>query len=88
MTIDGNEVTRNLAYYAMAHFSKFVRPGSVRIASSSLAALPNVAFRAPGGKVVLIVANNGKAPQDFVVRSHGKFFKTTLKEGAVGTYVW
>ena len=88
VTIDGNEVTRNLAYYAMAHFSKFVRPGSVRIASSSPATLASVAFRAPGGKDVLIVANDGKAPQDFVVRSHGKSFKTTLKEGAVGTYVW
>ncbi|HXJ03629.1 MAG TPA: glycoside hydrolase family 30 beta sandwich domain-containing protein [Candidatus Acidoferrum sp.] len=88
VTIDGNEVTRNLAYYAMAHFSKFVRPGSVRIGSSSPATLPNVAFRAPGGRLVLIVANDGKAAQDFVVRSHGKSFKTTLKEGAVGTYVW
>jgi glucosylceramidase len=88
VTIDGNEVTRNLAYYAMAHFSKFVRPGSVRIASSSPATLPNVAFKAAGGKTVVIVANDGKSPQVFRVQYHGKSFQTSLKEGAVGTYVW
>ena len=88
VTIDGNEITRNLAYYAMAHFSKFVRPGSVRIGSSPTATLPNVAFKAPGRKVVLIVVNDGKASQDFDVRYHDKSFKTTLNQGAVGTYVW
>ncbi|HKN76804.1 MAG TPA: glycoside hydrolase family 30 beta sandwich domain-containing protein [Candidatus Acidoferrum sp.] len=88
ITIDGNEVTRNLAYYAMAHFSKFVRSGSVRIDSSSPSTLPNVAFKAPDGKTVLIVANSGKSPQVFHVRCHGKTFQVSLKEGAVGTYVW
>jgi glucosylceramidase len=88
VTIDGNEVTRNLAYYAMAHFSKFVRPGSVRIASSSLPTLPNVAFKTPSGKNVLIVANDGKSPEIFHVQYHGKSFTASLKGGAVGTYVW
>jgi glucosylceramidase len=88
VTIDGNEVTRNLAYYAMAHFSKFVRPGSVRIGSSAPATLPNVAFEAQGGKTVLIVVNEGKSKQGFHVRYHGKWFETELNEGAVGTYVW
>lgn len=88
VTIDGDEVTRNLAYYAMAHFSKFVRPGSVRIGSSSTATLPNVAFKASGGKTVLIVVNDGRAEQGFDIRYQGRSFKTTLKEGSVGTYVW
>jgi glucosylceramidase len=88
VTIDGNDVTRNLAYYAMAHFSKFIRPGSVRIASNSPATLPNVAFKAPGGKTVLIVANDAKSAQIFNVRFHGRSFQTTLNAGSVGTYVW
>ena len=88
VTIDGNEVTRNLAYYAMAHFSKFVRPGSVRIASTEPAGLRNVAFTVPGSKSVLVVVNEGKAVQKFAVRYHGKSFETKLDEGAVGTYVW
>ena len=35
VTIDGNAVKRNIAYYTIAHASKFVRPGSVRIASTN-----------------------------------------------------
>ena len=88
VTIDGDAVTRNLAYYAMAHFSKFVRPGSVRIASSLLETLPNVAFKDPDGKIVLIVVNDLNSTQDFCVRYRGKSFHTTLKKGAVVTYVW
>ncbi|HEY2548586.1 MAG TPA: glycoside hydrolase family 30 beta sandwich domain-containing protein [Candidatus Acidoferrum sp.] len=88
VTIDGNDVSRNIAYYATAHFSKFVRPGSVRIASTSPATLPNVAFKTQTGKTVLVVVNNGKGPQDFSVKYHGRSFKTSLFEGAVATYVW
>jgi glucosylceramidase len=34
VTIDGDNTSRNIAYYTIAHASKFVRPGSVRIAST------------------------------------------------------
>jgi glucosylceramidase len=34
ITIDGDEVSRNIAYYTIAHASKFVTPGSVRIVST------------------------------------------------------
>jgi glucosylceramidase len=88
VTIDGNEVTRNLAYYAMAHFSKFVRPGSVRIGSSEPAGLRDVAFKVPGGKTVLIVANPGKSAQEFAVQYHSLRFSAKLNQGAVGTFVW
>jgi len=88
ITLDGEAVTRNIAYYTVAQASKFVRPGSVRIESNSLEQLPNVAFAAPGGKRVLIVANTGSAAQSFQIRYHGKAVATSLKSGAVGTYVW
>jgi len=35
ITIDGNTVQWNIAYYAVAHAAKFVRPGSVRIGSTA-----------------------------------------------------
>ena len=34
LTLDGDVVSRNIAYYTIAHASKFVRPGSVRIGST------------------------------------------------------
>jgi glucosylceramidase len=88
ITVDGDEVTRNLAYYTIAHFSKFARPGSVHIASSSPEDLPNVAFLTPNKSTVLVVANTKSSTQTFNVSFHGKSFLTTLQSGAVGTYVW
>jgi glucosylceramidase len=88
LTIDGDNVTRLVAYYVLGHASKFVPPGSVRIGSNDLDTLPNVAFKTPDGKEVLIVSNPGDAPQNFAVRSKGKAFTTSLGAGSVGTYVW
>jgi glucosylceramidase len=88
ITIDGSNVTRNIAWYAIAHASKFVPSGSVRIDSNSTDTLPNVAFKTPDGKEVLIVANPGNAAQNFAVRQQGKAFTTFLGAGSVGTYVW
>ena len=88
VTIDGNKVTRNPAYYIIAHASKFVRPGSVRVASSLPASLPNVAYRTPEGHKVLIVLNEGKENKTFNIREKGKQVATSLAPGAVGTYVW
>lgn len=88
LTIDGNKVKRNVAYYTIAQVSKFVPHGSVRIDSNPSDSLPNVAFRTPEGKIVLLVANPSTAQVDFNVRFQGKVLKTSLGEGAVGTYVW
>jgi len=88
VTIDGNKVARNPAYYIIAHASKFVRPGSVRIESNQLQRLPNVAFKSPGGRTVLIVLNDGPSAQTFGIRDGERLVTSTLPAGAVGTYVW
>lgn len=88
ITIDGNKITRNPAYYILAHASKFVRPGSVRIDSNLPANLPNVSFKTPSGKIVLIVLNAGTIFQKFDIRFNGKTVTTALEKGAVATYVW
>ncbi len=88
ITLDGDSVILNVAYYALAHFSKFVRPGSVRIGSSELEQLSTAAFLTPEGKIVLVVANTGNFPRNFVVGYHGKFLQTTMPSESAGTYVW
>ncbi|UOR04173.1 glucosylceramidase [Hymenobacter aerilatus] len=88
LTLDGNQVQRNVAYYVVAHASKFVRPGSVRIASTATGTLPNVAFRTPAGQIVVLVQNDQKTPQTFSIRYKGKLVSLTLEAGAAGTYVW
>ncbi|HEY5255472.1 MAG TPA: glycoside hydrolase family 30 beta sandwich domain-containing protein, partial [Acidobacteriaceae bacterium] len=88
LTIDGDNVTRDLAYYTIAHVSKFVSAGSVRIGSNDLNNLRNVAFKTPEGKEVLIVANTSDASQTFNVRYRKKAFAAVLGAGAVATYIW
>lgn len=88
LTIDGSNVTRNLAYYTIAHASKFVPAGSVRIGSNDLDNLSNVAFKTPAGKEVLIVANTSGSSQTFYVNYHNKAFASSLAAGAVATYIW
>lgn len=87
LTISGTPV-RNVAYYIVAHASKFVRPGSVRIGSNLIGNLPNVAFKNPQGQKVLIVLNKANTATSFHIRFNGKMITTQLDAGAVGTYVW
>lgn len=83
-----NNVTRNVAYYIIAHASKFVRPGSVRIASNLVDNFPNVAFKTPDNKTVLIVINTGNNKDAFNINYKGKTVTAELNSGAVGTFVW
>jgi glucosylceramidase len=84
----GSSVTRNVSYYIIAHASKFVRPGSIRIASTQTSTLLTVAFKNPEGKKVLIVLNAGSGPEVFNIKFNGKAVTTSLNNGAVGTFVW
>jgi len=89
LTIESStNFTRNVAYYIIAHASKFVPAGSVRIASNLSGNLQNVAFKTPGGKKVLIVENDGTTSESFNIKHNGKWILTSLEAGSVGTYIW
>lgn len=88
ITIDGDKISRNVGYYIVAHASKFVRPGSVRIESNILKDLNNVSFITPTGEKVVIVINNGSATKTFSIGYGKKVLPAHLKPGAVCTYVW
>lgn len=84
----GTGVTRNVSYYIIAHASKFVRPGAVRIASDNLGTLPNVAFKNTDGSKVMIVLNTSTNSQLFNIKFNSKMVNTSLAGGAVATYIW
>ena len=88
ITLDGNKATLNVAYYAMAHFSRFVPPGSVRVGSTELEQLATVAFLTPAGKVVLVADNTSNFPKTFQIVYRGKATTATLPSESVATYVW
>ncbi|MDH4059402.1 MAG: glycosyl hydrolase, partial [Aquincola sp.] len=76
--------------YALAHASRFVRPGAERIDSSAGAEdLDHVAFRnADDASIVLVVCNSAAAPKEFSVRYRGRVFSATLPRESVATFVW
>ena len=88
VTIESNEVTRNLAYYTIAHFSKLVRAGSHRIDSSLPDDLPNKRSskqprrRFSWSRIQLA----RRRPLTLLYR--GKSFSATLQGGAEGTFAW
>jgi glucosylceramidase len=88
ITISGSTFSRNVGYYIIAHASKFVPQGSVRISSTLALNLPNAAFKTPGGKKVLVVVNESAVAQGFNISYKGKWIFTSLSAGAVGTYTW
>lgn len=88
LTIQNNNIERNVAYYVIAHAAKFVPDGSVRIQTDIANNLQNVAFRTPDGQIVLVVVNMNGAEQAFNIGYGDDRVETSLDAGAVATYVW
>lgn len=82
------DVTRNVEYYVLGHFSKFVDPGAVRIESTAWAERQpeNVAFRNPDGSIVLVV--HATRAVTFTVTWRDQQFTYSLPEGAVVSFHW
>lgn len=83
-------VTRNAEYFALAHASKFVRPGARRIASSTdVNGLQSVAFQnADDASKELIVLNTGTVARGFAVHDGSSWFRYTLPAASVVTFSW
>jgi len=77
-------------FTALAHLSKFLKPGAGRIASNSFdqGSLEDVAFRNADGSIVLLVLNSSGAPMRFNISWGGKFASYKLPGGAVATFRW
>ncbi|GAA1829986.1 discoidin domain-containing protein [Agromyces salentinus] len=90
---DGS-VTTNAEYYTIGHLSKFVKPGAVRIASTSFGTtgwngqVMDVAFRNPDGSTALVVHNENDDPRSFAVSVGTKSFEYTLPGGSLATFTW
>jgi glucosylceramidase len=87
LTIIGDRIVRNPAYYIIAQTSKFVPPGSVRIGSTEVPTIPNVAYRTPIGNLVVILQNKEASDKKVVVGLGQKKFSLKLPKGAVATVV-
>ncbi len=84
-------VTKNVEYYSIGHFSKFVRNGAHRIeaaASSTVAGVDYVAFVNPEGSRVMVFSNSGPNQEMIAVEEGDKQFTASLPASSVVTIVW
>lgn len=98
-----HSVAYNLKYFQIGQVSKFVKPGAIRIASTSAVTyssltptgpfrpspgVDNVAFLNPDGSRVLIAANTSPTRRRFTVSWRGLAFRYKLQPGATVTFTW
>ena len=77
------------SYYYIGHFSKFIRPGAKRIASSSNRdVLQTTAFLNPNGKVVVVVLNTSDKKMPFKLWVKGKAAEANSWEHSIMTLVF
>ncbi|TDO21336.1 glycoside hydrolase family 30 beta sandwich domain-containing protein [Pedobacter duraquae] len=88
ITVSGTSISRNVGYYIIAHASKLVRPGAVRINSNIAGSIQNVAFKNSDGSKVLVASNSGNSQASFKVKWGSESFTYTLAAGAVATFKW
>ena len=90
----GQTVTRDAEYYTLGHLARFVRPGAVRIASSSFGTtgwngqIMDAAFRNPDGSIALVAHNENDDPRSLAVAEGDASFDYTLPGGALATFTW
>lgn len=81
------EVSYSGQYWALAHFSKFIRRGALRIESSSRGGVANVALQNPDGTYVLVLANKGPE-KSVLVAMNGQQTAVEMSKDSVATLVW
>lgn len=89
ITINSSDsYTKNVAYYIIAHASKFVPQNSQRIGSTQAGNLSTLAFKTSEGKIALIVLNEGAEVENFNITFDGKSVATSLPSNSVATYTF
>lgn len=88
LTIQGEDVSRNVSYYIIGHASKFVPAGSKRIETSvSSDLIKTSSFIRPDGKKVTLLLNAGNS-NNIKLTNKQQTYSVTLPPGSVSTIVW
>jgi len=83
-----DEVYYTPIYYTMAHFSKFIRPGAVRIGIAvSDKDLQATAAQNPDGSIAVVIFNEGKASKSFNLKINSTSKKVSIDPQAIQTII-
>jgi glucosylceramidase len=81
-------ITKNIEYYTLGQYSKYILPGAIRVWSSDTLAIVSAAFVNPDGTRALIAFNNSSSSQTFQVQWGSQNFSYTLPAFAAATFTW
>ena len=85
---DNSGYIKNLTYYYMGHFSKFIKPGAKRIGFSKFTSNMEVtAFKNPDESVVVVLLNRNEKNEEFNLHFNGEIFHDNLDGHAILTFV-
>ncbi|MEY2792207.1 MAG: Glucosylceramidase [Bacteroidota bacterium] len=87
LTIGKTVQKRNQAYYIIAQASKFIVPNSVRIGSSTLKGINQVAFKRPDGSFAILLQNESNQDQTITIKISNRFATIYLPKGAVSSHI-
>ena len=86
---DYTAITAQPSYYAIGHYSRFIRPGARRIGWSAYTQnLDVTAAKNTDGTIAVVVHNRADRALPVNLRFHGAIAKSTLPARAIATYVF
>jgi glucosylceramidase len=89
---DDGSFYKNVEYYSIGHFSKFVRPKAHRVANLVLGNKPSElifsTFLNEDNTKVVIACNNSTVKQEFTISCGAKSFSATLNPNNLATFKW
>lgn len=83
-----NTVVKNLSFYYIEHFSRYILPGAVRIATTQFCAdMEVVAFKNPDGTMAMIILNRSGRAFSAYLRLTDRILPVTIPGISIGTYI-
>lgn len=87
--LNNRELFYTNSFYYIGHFSKFIRPGAVRInASSNRSGLIATAFKNKDGNIAVVVMNQGNQPNEYNLYYHQKSAVLTSRPHSISTLIF
>lgn len=87
LTKNNSSYIKNLSFYYIAHFSKFIRPGAKKIAFSKFSDKIEVtAFKNPDNSVIIVLLNRNNFNIEYNLKINEKVFHDNLDTHSIVTF--
>lgn len=83
---DSSDYIKNLTYYYIGHFSKFIQVGAERIAFSKYTdKLELTAFKNPDDSIAIVILNKNDFNVEYNLCIEGKLINDTIEDHSIVT---